>query len=147
MINKDFMEVEFNKQFDTVISFEVIEHVSSPDKFLQKVYKLLKPDGIAIISTPNKPIYTIVAKLVDGGKDPTHISEMSYKEFENLFSKYFSIKDSVYMLPLFPKLSYLFNTDRLWYFSELFAKKFKFLSLDVVLIGKKWKFFTLFTTI
>ncbi len=137
MINKDFMEIKFNKSFDTIISFEVIEHVKSPDKFLKKVYSFLKPNGIAIISTPNKPIYSIVAKLVDGEKDPTHISEMNYKEFKKIFSEYFHILDSIYMLPLFPKLSYKLKNDTLWYFSELFGNKFKFLSLDVVLIGKK----------
>jgi len=96
MFNRDFMEIEFNKLFDTIISFEVIEHVKSPDKFLEKIYSFLKPNGIAVISTPNKPIYSIVAKLVDGGKDPTHISEMNYKEFKKIFSKYFYIRFSLY---------------------------------------------------
>jgi len=137
MLNKDFMTIEFDRQFDTILSFEVIEHMKSPDCFLKKIYNLLRPNGIAIISTPNKYIYSIVAKLVDGGKDPTHISEMDYKEFIEKFSKFFYILDSIYMLPIFPKLSFKLKSDTLWYFSELLGKRFKFLSLDVVLIGKK----------
>lgn len=42
-----------NKQYDRIISFEVIEHLND-DKRVDKFYELLKPGGIAIFSVPNK---------------------------------------------------------------------------------------------
>ena len=39
--------------FDIVMAFEVIEHVISPTRFLDNVTKLLKPEGILLLSTPN----------------------------------------------------------------------------------------------
>jgi 2-polyprenyl-3-methyl-5-hydroxy-6-metoxy-1,4-benzoquinol methylase len=39
--------------FDAVLFTEVIEHVAHPDKFLAKVSSVLKPNGVAVMSTPN----------------------------------------------------------------------------------------------
>lgn len=40
-------------QFDGAISLEVIEHLVDAEGFLKEVYRLLKPQGWLIISTPN----------------------------------------------------------------------------------------------
>ena len=39
---------------DIVLSSQVIEHVEDPKAFLEDIAKLLTPEGIAIISTPNR---------------------------------------------------------------------------------------------
>lgn len=39
-------------QFECLVSLEVVEHVYDPRKYAQCVYELLKPGGVAIISTP-----------------------------------------------------------------------------------------------
>jgi SAM-dependent methyltransferase len=39
--------------FDRVFSREVIEHVIDPQVFLDSVYRVLKRDGVAVITTPN----------------------------------------------------------------------------------------------
>ncbi len=39
--------------FDCIHAGEVIEHLFSPDLLLKEIFRLLKPDGYAIISTPN----------------------------------------------------------------------------------------------
>jgi 2-polyprenyl-3-methyl-5-hydroxy-6-metoxy-1,4-benzoquinol methylase len=41
-------------QVDVVLSTQVIEHVDDPRVFLRDIGGLLKPDGIALISTPNR---------------------------------------------------------------------------------------------
>ncbi|WP_339865907.1 methyltransferase domain-containing protein [uncultured Algoriphagus sp.] len=39
--------------FDTVVSFQVIEHIPNDRLFLEEIYRVLKPGGKAVISTPN----------------------------------------------------------------------------------------------
>jgi len=66
--------------FDLIVSFEVIEHVSEADEFVRNVARLLTPDGLAILSTPNR---TVVSP--NGGvSDPTHVREYSPREFRHL---------------------------------------------------------------
>ncbi len=51
----DFFDDNFfhDNQFDCALSFEVLEHVSNSDKFLSKIYRILKPNGFLIISVPH----------------------------------------------------------------------------------------------
>lgn len=51
----NFMDNDFfkNIQFDVVVAGEIIEHVFDTDFFLQKIRKMLVPDGRLIITTPN----------------------------------------------------------------------------------------------
>lgn len=42
-----------NDSFDAVVSFETLEHLPHPDRFLSRCRQSLKPCGILIISTPN----------------------------------------------------------------------------------------------
>ena len=44
---------QLNQQYDRLISFEVIEHLTS-DTFVRNYYKALKKGGLAAISVPNK---------------------------------------------------------------------------------------------
>ena len=62
---------------DMVVSFETIEHVPHPEKFLDECLRVLAPGGTLIISTPNKDIYRV------GGEqhNPHHCSEMTEDEF------------------------------------------------------------------
>jgi 2-polyprenyl-3-methyl-5-hydroxy-6-metoxy-1,4-benzoquinol methylase len=39
--------------FDLVIAGEIIEHLTTPDSFLKECYRVLKPNGILILTTPN----------------------------------------------------------------------------------------------
>jgi 2-polyprenyl-3-methyl-5-hydroxy-6-metoxy-1,4-benzoquinol methylase len=45
---------EYADRIDVAFSTQVIEHVDDPRAFLQDIGKLLSPDGIALISTPNR---------------------------------------------------------------------------------------------
>ncbi len=42
-----------DQSFDTIVSFQVIEHIPNDRLFLQEIYRMLKPGGKAVISTPN----------------------------------------------------------------------------------------------
>ena len=68
-----------DNMFDVIISFETIEHVDDGDKVLSEFKRVLKSDGILIISTPNKQI-SLDNKIIN----PFHkmnISKMNFKNF------------------------------------------------------------------
>lgn len=56
-------------QYDAVISLEVIEHLYDPRQFVKMVKKLLKPSGIAIISTPYHGYWKNLALALTGKMD------------------------------------------------------------------------------
>lgn len=67
---------EIKEKFDVIICLEVIEHMPAEAgvEMLTKIYKLLKPGGKFIISTPN--IYHPVVFR----EDPTHITPWGYSD-------------------------------------------------------------------
>lgn len=69
---------------DVVVSFETLEHVREPSAFLDEIVRVLAPQGTAIISTPNRDVYS-----AGGSRNPFHCSEMDEKEFSSLLSSYF----------------------------------------------------------
>jgi 2-polyprenyl-3-methyl-5-hydroxy-6-metoxy-1,4-benzoquinol methylase len=75
------------QQFDVVISFETIEHVAEPEKFVQAVYDLLAEGGIFVCSTPN-----ILRASLAGMDNEYHLSEMAFADFYALMARYFTIE-------------------------------------------------------
>lgn len=71
--------------FDVVISFETIEHLDSigQDKFLKEIKRVLKPNGLLIMSSPVKENYE---KIVD---NPFHLQELTEEEFKDLMDEHF----------------------------------------------------------
>lgn len=43
--------------FDVIFCGEMIEHILDPDHLLDEIYRVLKPGGIAVITTPNLASY------------------------------------------------------------------------------------------
>ncbi len=41
-----------DNSYDTILSFQVLEHVDSPDKMLSEIYRCLKPGGVCILTVP-----------------------------------------------------------------------------------------------
>ncbi len=41
-----------NESFDTILSTQVLEHVSDPQKMMNEIYRVLKKDGHAILTMP-----------------------------------------------------------------------------------------------
>jgi SAM-dependent methyltransferase len=72
--------------FDTVISFQVIEHIEDDNQFVKEIHRVLKPGGKAIIATPN-----IKMSLT---RNPWHVREYTQTELENLIKKYFGNVES-----------------------------------------------------
>ena len=51
--DQDFKYVSLNKKFDYIVSFDVIEHQIDLRGYLEKIYSLLKKNGIFIFTTPD----------------------------------------------------------------------------------------------
>lgn len=67
--------------FDTVISFQVIEHIQDDSFFLQEINRVLKPGGKAYLTTPNR--------LMSLTRNPWHIREYTSDELLKLAMKHF----------------------------------------------------------
>lgn len=52
-LDSDFLTQINRKDFDAVIAMEVIEHLQNPSKFLSDCRRLVKSDGVILLSTPN----------------------------------------------------------------------------------------------
>jgi len=76
--------------FDVAVSFETVEHISENDqkKFLAELKRVVRSDGLLIISTPDKRSWR---KL--GLKWDDHICELDFHEFDSLLKKYFLAKE------------------------------------------------------
>lgn len=71
-----------SNSFDSVVSFQVIEHIQDDDLFISEIYRILRPGGIALLTTPN-----IKMTLT---RNPWHIREYTSGELVALASKHFS---------------------------------------------------------
>ncbi|MCH2224301.1 MAG: methyltransferase domain-containing protein [Crocinitomicaceae bacterium] len=67
--------------FDFVVSFQVIEHIKNDEEFLNEIYRVLKPKGKLILTTPNKK------KSLT--RNPWHIREYLAPELSLLLKKKF----------------------------------------------------------
>jgi len=82
----DVCQTDFpSHSFDVITSFETLEHLLplKTDIFTKEVTRLLKKDGLFIISTPNTNVYSKFTKTKD------HINELSVADFTKLMDKYF----------------------------------------------------------
>ena len=74
-----------DQSFDIVVSFETIEHLENHYLLLKEIKRVLKPDGVLIISTPNKLFYSDK----NGYINPYHKKELYLNEFKDLLTKSF----------------------------------------------------------
>jgi SAM-dependent methyltransferase len=82
----DGTKLPYNENyFDKIVSFETIEHTTKYKEMLQEFQRVLKPDGIAFISTPNFPVSSPTGKLLN----PYHTQEFTYKELKTILGEIF----------------------------------------------------------
>jgi ubiquinone/menaquinone biosynthesis C-methylase UbiE len=70
---------------DVIICFEAIEHVEAHQGLLDEIKRLLVKDGLFIISTPNKLVYTDEP----GFENPFHVKELDFESFSQLLNRNF----------------------------------------------------------
>jgi|SRR5690606_739947 len=69
------------EKYDTVVSFQVIEHIKNDRLFLQEIYRVLKPGGKAVITTPNIR-HTL-------SRNPWHVREYTAAQLKQLCENIF----------------------------------------------------------
>ncbi len=70
-----------DNEYSVVVSFQVIEHIRNDLEFLKEIRRVLKPDGIALITTPN-----IKRSL---SRNPWHIREYTADQLAFLAERVF----------------------------------------------------------
>ena len=68
--------------FDCIVSFQVIEHILDDDLFLKEIHRVLKPGGLAMLTTPNIKLTL--------SRNPWHVREYTAAQLATLGGKYFS---------------------------------------------------------
>jgi SAM-dependent methyltransferase len=81
----DVTEPDLNDgSFDVIVAFELIEHLQNQERFLAEMARVLKNDGLFIISTPNREVYRLGLE-----PNPFHTKEFNFEEFYQILSRYF----------------------------------------------------------
>lgn len=70
---------------DMVVSFETIEHIEEQERMLEEIRRVLRPDGVLLISTPDREVYTSEQHR----DNPFHVRELSRDEFARLIGSHF----------------------------------------------------------
>ena len=70
-----------NDTYDSVVSFQVIEHIRDDLSFLQEIHRVLKPGGVALLTTPNRRMSLT--------RNPWHVREYLAEELRALASRVF----------------------------------------------------------
>lgn len=95
-LNSDFDAVLGEHAFDCVVALDVIEHLSSPEQAVQRIFRTLKPGGTLYASTGNIAFWVLRLGLGLGqfnyGKrgilDLTHARLFTIYSFKRLLSSY-----------------------------------------------------------
>ena len=72
-----------NASVDLACAFQVIEHFNDPERFLVELARVLRPSGLAILSTVNALTHV-------GPKNPFHAHEFTPAELKTLLDRYFA---------------------------------------------------------
>jgi glycosyltransferase involved in cell wall biosynthesis/SAM-dependent methyltransferase len=70
---------------DLVVSFETIEHHDQHEAMLAEIKRVLRSNGVLVISSPDRHEYS----EVPGYRNPYHVKELYREEFEALLGRHF----------------------------------------------------------
>lgn len=76
--------------FDAVVSFETLEHLSDAERFLAEVRRVLRPGGLALLSTPDREILPLFTLDPAEYRNPFHTREYTLPELRELLERQFA---------------------------------------------------------
>ncbi len=126
------------KEFDAVVNFQVLEHVTNPKSFIEASLKVLNSEGLFIVSVPSEESFLKYAVNSILNMPPHHITRWSDNTFEFIAKKY-----NLELIDIFhEKVS---EYHKLWYLHTLVRNSLKNYELiDVSLVGKYFDKFSSF---
>ena len=71
------------ESFDAIVSYETIEHLDEPEKFVSEIFDRLKPGGKLFMSLPNGP------RDKARRENPHHLQHFTDAQITSLITKYF----------------------------------------------------------
>jgi SAM-dependent methyltransferase len=74
-----------DQSFDSIVSFETLEHLEGHDALLGEFRRVLAPGGFLLLSSPDKAVYTDR----QNNQNPFHLRELYRDELESLLSSWF----------------------------------------------------------
>ena len=80
-MNLPYLQGIPDNQFDYAVSFQVIEHIEDDVTFLKEIYRVLKPNGKLILTTPNKKMSLT--------RNPWHVREYTPIEMKKIVESVF----------------------------------------------------------
>lgn len=128
----DFFSFEsINGRYDTIASFQVLEHVKDVSAFFIKATELLKKNGNLIIGVPNNnPFLYVLDKYHTLNLPPHHMGLWTGQSLEKVGAKFgFSVKNLQYEPLSQYELNYILN---LCSWGNLSLKNLKFIFLKGV---------------
>ncbi len=75
-----------DQHFDLVVCFEMVEHIADHDRLLSEVRRVLKKNGVFVVSSPNKEFYSDL----EGFENPFHVKELCLRDFQHLLRRNFA---------------------------------------------------------
>lgn len=81
----DCNNINLKNRFDIVIALNIIEHLGSPEHFLDGLIKILSPKGLLVLSLPNEIWFRKLSGRIP--KDPTHRQSWSVFSFKRFLSR------------------------------------------------------------
>lgn len=112
-LSDEFPEESFN----VVTFFEALEHINCEEQkiVIKQIKRILKKDGILIISSPNKNL----VKEIGNPDNEFHLCELTLEEFQDLLNRFFKkmfflaqrFESASFIWPIKQSLNY---SDTLW---------------------------------
>ncbi len=86
-IEGDIRSLPFeNSSFDIITCFETIEHITEHDRAMAELKRVLRPNGVLLISTPDSDS---THEHASRGRNPFHPLELNKKQFASLLNNHF----------------------------------------------------------
>jgi ubiquinone/menaquinone biosynthesis C-methylase UbiE len=78
--------------FDFVVSFETIEHLPNVDAYLNEMFRILRPGGKFLVSTPDRRIGSVFYRWTKRPANRFHVREYTLNEMLALLSGKFRVE-------------------------------------------------------
>lgn len=70
---------------DLIVTFETIEHIKEQEGAIRECRRVLRPDGVLVVSSPNRPVYSEARNY----RNEFHVRELNREELASILTPLF----------------------------------------------------------